>query len=185
MRMMRACVQCGATFTTRLCDIAKGYGKYCGRSCSHEGRVQHGAARHDHRTTTEYRIWTGIKTRCLNTADHNYQRYGAQGIAICDRWANSFAAFLADVGPRPSLDHSIDRIDGKGNYEPGNCRWATRDEQGRNRRNNTLLTANGETRCLAEWAEVTGVGRSTIMRRLKLGWSVERAVLAPLRGNRS
>ena len=87
----------------------------------------------------EYGIWKNIKSRCYNPSVKGYKNYGARGIKVCDRWINSFDNFMDDMGARPSLKHSIDRIDNDGNYEPNNCRWATNTEQANNRRTNVLL----------------------------------------------
>lgn len=124
----------------------------------------------------EYEAWRSIRGRCLNPNDQAYPSYGGRGITICDDWRDSFPAFLRDVGPRPSAEHSIDRIDNNQGYEPGNVRWSTRTEQGRNKRNNHLLTLNGETRCVSEWAEVIGIQATTLFRRIRKGWTVERAL---------
>jgi hypothetical protein len=120
-----------------------------------------------------------MTSRCVNPANDAYQAYGGRGIAVCDRWQD-FAAFAEDMGPRPSPLHTIDRRNNNGNYEPDNCRWATPSEQQRNRRNNRLLTLNGETLCLAEWAERLGITDDMIRQRLdKLGWTIEQALTTP------
>jgi hypothetical protein len=85
-----------------------------------------------------YSVWLGMKTRCSNPNQPSYKHYGARGVSVCDRWKESFKAFLGDVGERPSPDHTLDRIDVDGDYEPSNVRWATWTEQHRNRRNNRL-----------------------------------------------
>ncbi len=93
-----------------------------------ELRVAHGGL------NAEYGTWRGILQRCNNPKTPGFENYGGRGILVCERWASSFAAFFADMGLRPSLKHSIDRMDNEGGYEPGNCRWATRSQQMTNRR---------------------------------------------------
>lgn len=116
-------------------------------------------------------------SRCYNEKHHHYANYGGRGITVCQRWRDSFAAFLADVGPRPSPQHSLDRYpDNNGNYEPGNVRWATRSEQQRNRRVNHLLTFQGKTQCVIAWAEELGINPVTIIARLRAGRTIEEAL---------
>lgn len=128
----------------------------------------------------EYRSWKAMRERCLKPSAISYPRYGARGIAVCNRWRESFVAFFADMGPRPA-GTSLDRIDVGGNYEPGNCRWATRLEQARNRRNNRLVEFRGERIVLSALAERYGLTRRLLRDRLEHGWNVERALFEPRR----
>lgn len=121
-----------------------------------------------------------------------FQDYGGRGISICDRWLNGeygrtgFECFLADVGPRPSRGHSIDRIDNDGNYEPGNCRWATPTQQARNRRSNIYVTVGGATMSLPDACERLGLHYPFILSRMaRKGWTFERAITQPRRGSAS
>lgn len=118
--------------------------------------------------------------RCHNQRNNRFYRYGARGIVVCERWRGSFAVFRADMGPRPSPRHSLDRIDNDGNYAPGNVRWATPHEQGRNRSDNRFITWGGETMCLSDWGRRLGLSVSRLRWRLQR-WGVERALTAPIR----
>jgi len=129
--------------------------------------------------SVEYRAWSAIIRRCHNPADTSFPNYGERGIVVCDRWRNSFEAFLTDMGRRPKGKTSIDRIDNDGPYSPDNCRWATSKQQTRNYRQNVFLTVNGETRCVMEWAERTSIHPQTLYKRLARGWDHERTVLTP------
>src|SRR3990167_5491458 len=106
--------------------------------------------------TREHSTWLAMLARCANPNAPNYHLYGGRGITICDRWRNSFEAFYDDMGARPA-GQTLDRINNDGDYEPGNCRWATAKEQGRNRRSNRMLTFRGRTQCVAAWADEMGI----------------------------
>lgn len=127
----------------------------------------------------EYHAWCTLKQRCKNPNAPNYADYGGRGISVCERW-EKFENFYADMGPRPSPEHSLDRIDNDGPYEKANCRWALRYIQQRNRRWNHLIEYAGENLTLSEWSERTGFKWVTIYGRLRRGWSIETALtLAP------
>lgn len=132
----------------------------------------------------EYVIWQGMKKRCYNDACRSWKSYGGRGIRVCDEWRDSFDAFFRDMGPRPTAQHSLDRIDVNGHYEPSNCRWVLRKQQANNKQSTVRLTLGGKTHTIGEWAEITGIPYRTIALRLKLGWTVERALTQPKRLNR-
>ena len=125
--------------------------------------------------------WRAMIYRCTNPKHVHFVDYGGRGIKVCDRWMQSFADFYADMGPRPSPRHSLDRFpDSRGNYEPGNVRWATWEEQTRNRGDySNTVTAFGVTRNLSEWCEIYDQWPNTIKHRLHRGWSPEDAVSMP------
>lgn len=120
-----------------------------------------------------------MRARCYKPSSAAYYKYGARGIMVCDRW-QSFENFYADMGPKPSPLHTIDRIDGTKDYTPENCRWATPKEQQRNIRSNVVLHHNGRSMIAADWSKVTGLDAKTIQSRIsKLGWTVEEALTLP------
>ncbi len=127
----------------------------------------------------EYRAWSAMKARCSNPNDREFKNYGARGIAVCEQWRTSFETFLADMGRRPGPGFSIDRIDNNHGYEPGNCWWATTKQQARNYRRNHLLTWRSRTMTMVEWAEETGIPYSSLEGRLRLGWTIHRALSTP------
>lgn len=141
------------------------------------GKLTHGES-YARERTPEYVAWTNMIQRCENqqlSAHHLYAN-----VRVHQAWRESFAAFLADTGRRPTAGHSLDRYpDPDGNYEPGNVRWATEAEQQQNRRNNHNLTAFGETLCITEWARRTRLCRGTIRERLRSGATPEEAVSSP------
>lgn len=134
--------------------------------------------------TPTYRAWQGMRNRCSNPDYEHYDRYGGRGIAVCQKWADSFEEFLADVGERPGGGYSLDRYpNNDGDYEPGNVRWATKAQQVRNRAVSQYVEHDGVKRHLKEWAEVLGIEYRTLWLRVKR-WGVERAFKTPLRVTR-
>ena len=124
---------------------------------------------------SEYGIWQTMHTRCSNP-NHEYAKYYSErGIAVCPEW-HSFEQFFADMGPRPSPKHSIDRIDNGRGYCKENCRWATSREQALNTRRNVWLTWQGETLCAADWCARMGWPDTTVAKRIRRGWTTERAL---------
>lgn len=133
---------------------------------------------HGQSKTPEFRVWTYIKNRCYNRNDPKFRYYGARGIRMCDRWKD-FTLFLADMGRRPFAGATIDRKDNDGNYEPNNCQWSSKTAQARNRRTNNLLTFEGKTQCVTQWAEITGLPTTTIYQRKLAGWSDAETLTIP------
>ena len=127
----------------------------------------------------EYASYMMMLARCNNSNNSDYHRYGGRGICVCNRW-NNFKLFLADMGPRSSSEYSIDRINNDGDYEPGNCRWATRVEQQNNKRTNHIINYEGKSQTLAQWARATGIYSTTLRYKLNQGWSVHRALTEPV-----
>jgi hypothetical protein len=172
---------CGNETTVDFGSLRSGHTASCGclqrEASSRNGRS---SRKHGLSQSKTYRIWNGMKQRCSNPNDNYYHLYGARGVTVCQRWCDSFQAFVDDMGEKPSSEYSIDRYPDKdGPYEPGNCRWATMKEQQRNRRNNVMLTIGGATMCVAEWAEKQGIRVGMIRDRLYSGWSDHDAVMIP------
>ncbi|GAB1389894.1 MAG: hypothetical protein AMXMBFR78_11640 [Rubrivivax sp.] len=135
------------------------------------GNIKHGA----HGSLT-YQRWKSMHQRCRNSA-----HYRGLGISVCEQW-RVFAAFLADMGECPHPDLTLDRLDNSKGYEPSNCRWATRAEQNRNRPSAAvMLTHKGQTRSATDWARALGITPNTLLMRLRLGWTVSRALTQPVK----
>lgn len=130
---------------------------------------------HRKSSTTEYRSWSEMKRRCKSKERDKYNSWALKGVVVCERWLE-FQKSYDDMGPKPSKDHQIERIDNDGNYEPGNCRWATRKEQCNNRRNSHFLTLGTKTQTIQQWCDQLGIPDTTLHNRLKRGWSAERSL---------
>lgn len=166
--------ECGGTTTVRAVHLRQGHTTSCGcytRELAALRNNVHGLYGHP-----LYGTWAQMIQRCTNPNLKAYPSYGGRGITVCDRWRNDFAAFLADMGERPE-GTTLDRIDVDGDYEPGNCRWATATRQARNTRHNRWIEYGGARMTAADWADVLGLSATTLRSRLDhLGWPVERAL---------
>lgn len=173
---------CGTEKYIRSTDLKRKHGnKSCGCTRGQERGAQlrtHGESYKG--ATPEYKIWCLIRERCNNANNPAFKYYGGRGITVCLRWQERYDAFLEDMGRRPSAKHSIERKNNNGNYEPGNCVWATRLEQAANKRNNHYIEVNGETVHLSELARQHGLKQPTLRMRLKMGWTLERALSTPV-----
>ncbi len=166
---------CGKLTEVLSNSLRSGRAKSCG--CLQKQVTINRNTTHNMRRSPEYYIWMAMKSRCGNKKSQYFKNYGGRGISVCNKWINSFQRFYEDMGKRPSNNHSLDRIDNNGNYELGNCQWATRVEQARNARSNHNITLNGRTLCIAGWAERQGISYSTLYARIKTyGWAAERAL---------
>lgn len=162
---------CGKDLVVVGGSLTSGNSKSCG-CINMEGHIKHGMV-----NTPAYVSWYNMKTRCFNKNSHKYPRYGGRGIKVCDRWLGDmgFENFLADMGERPD-GMTIDRKDNDGNYEPNNCRWATNEEQDRNRSNNIIIEHNGIRKTVVEWAEELRIDPQVIRTRLYNGWPEVKAI---------
>ena len=176
-RISHLCPNCKQERLIRRRDLLKSpTGGLCQPCC----RLLRGPrTTHGQRSASEYHRWVAMKQRCLNKNDSEYARYGGRGISIAPEFM-TFEGFIAYMGPCPE-GLSLDRIDNEGNYEPGNVRWASYTTQARNQRSNFMLTLNGETHCVTEWAEILHISRTTLWYRIHNGWSTERLLTQPLR----
>lgn len=173
--------ECGNTHEVEATYVRIGNTKSCG-CLKREARAANGRANATHGKAGSpiYKVWRRMITRCTNPNVDTFKNYGGRGISVCKLWRESFEAFYADMGDRPSKDHSIDRINNDGNYEPGNVQWSTRKEQARNKRKNRIVIVNGASMTLAEAVEKSGLKYNVVLMRLCSGWSVERALGTPV-----
>lgn len=170
--------ECGKERAVQQAHLRAGRSTSCG--CSRQQALTHGGAmgKDAGRECLEYRSWRAMKARCNDPSNKRWPQYGGRGIEVCERWSD-FSLFLADMGSKPTPEHTLDRIDTNGNYEPGNCRWATGQEQMRNTTRNRVVTINGVSKLLCEWCDENGIAVTTVLTRMSRGWSEERAVQTP------
>lgn len=171
---------CGSERAVRICDARAGRWKSCG--CRKVVLCSDAASTHGCSKTPEYMVWGVINQRCMNPRNLGFKNYGARGITVCAEWSESFEAFLQDVGSRPGPGYSIDRIDNNRDYEPGNVRWATKQQQTRNTRRNRFVTLGDQTKPLVDWTIEFGLPYHTVLCRLRSGWDPARALKTPIRG---
>lgn len=166
---------CGKEKVIEKSSVKTGHTKSCGCWQIENNKVI--GITHNKSKTREFKIWLGIKKRCLNKKHSTYKNYGGRGIKICDRWKDSFENFLADIGSAPSELYSIDRIDNNGNYEPSNCKWVTRKEQNNNTRRNRIFSYEGNNYTLSNLCDKLELKYKLIYDRVtKLKWKIEEAI---------
>lgn len=174
--------KCGTAKDISASALTSGTTKSCG--CWQRERMARLTYKHGGRSRSkphpEWKTWEQMRSRCTNPNDKDWKWYGGKGVTVHPEWMQDFAAFVRDVGPRPSKRHTLDRKDRTGNYEPGNVRWSTWTEQARNRSNNRLVEFNGRTMLLVEAAEAAGIPYRTLKTRLHHGWTIERALAEPV-----
>lgn len=177
--------ECGNFKIVQSRHLNSGASKSCGclmyetQMRNRRDNTKHGYAHNE----LLYGVWKNMKARCYNPANNRSQFYLGKGIVVCDEWKNDYEAFRKwayENGYKTGL--SIDRINNDGNYEPNNCRWATAKTQANNQSRNRMLTYNGETFTMSEWAEKLNISYGTINHRVQRGWSMERIVNTPQRG---
>lgn len=172
-----ACLcDCGTQFETHGFNLRNGSTKSCG--CLTTEQLIERETRHGRSGTPEYLSWAGMFQRCNNANNVRYHRYGARGISVCERWKD-FAIFFADMGERPSSAHTLERIDGNGNYEPGNCKWATKADQNRNKCDNRYIEYKGQRLTVMDASKLAGLSFGGLKFRLNQGWDIDRAMETP------
>lgn len=178
-RMWACRCDCGTEKEVRPRYLREGITISCGCALrEHAVRMGKGRRKHGHAVaeTAEYRALKNAKDRCHNPKNKQYANYGGRGIRVADEWRTDFAAFLAHIGPKPSREHTLERIDNSRGYEPGNVRWATMRDQINNTRVNHIVEVRGERMTLAQAIRLLGRKSSTVRQRLAIGWPIERAL---------
>jgi len=168
--------ECGTLTKSSACNLKNSVS--CG--CKNNIRIGIQATTHGMCTTATYKIWGCMVTRCNSENPSAYPDYAGRGIRVCDQWLK-FENFYNDMGERPTPNHSLDRIDVNGNYCPENCRWATQEEQGNNRRNSVYLTFQGKTQTITQWARELNISPSALFGRRRKGLSDEEILTTPIK----
>lgn len=155
---------CGQEISVSTSDFRSGHTGSCG--CLRKDIMRRSRRTHGKSHTAEFRIWCHMLGRCYNETDHKYRYYGARGIKVCDEW-HSFENFYADMGDKPSANHSLDRVDNDAGYSASNCRWATGMQQAQNKRNNVAVIVQGERMVVAAAERALGIGGGSISQRVR------------------
>lgn len=177
---MWACLcDCGNYHVTEGRTLIRGHCRSCG--CYKKARISAANKTHGGSTSSEYGIWASVNKRTSDPDNAAYPRYGGRGITMCAEWQNSYEQFIADMGPRPTNRHTLERKNNSLGYSKENCVWATYQEQARNRRSNRYLEFNGERMMVVQWAERFKIKDQIILKRLKSGWSIEKSLTETVR----
>lgn len=170
--------ECGGdSIVPRSCLNSNGT-KSCG--CLHREAMIEKFGKHLMTETPTYFSWLNMRRRCNDPKNNRYYRYGGRGIKVCNRWNDSFENFLADMGERPSVEHSIERRENDMDYSPDNCFWATKRIQCNNKSTSVRWSFNGKDQTIGEWSKETGIGWDTLKNRVSIhGWSIEKALTTP------
>ena len=178
--------ECGNVIKVNTSALKSGNTTSCG--CKRKETLRQLRTKHGESDTRLYKVWLDMKRRCYNAKDVDYKNYGGRGITVCDEWKDSFVSFSQWAYENgydkdaPKGQCTIDRIDVNGCYEPENCRWVNIHIQSNNKRNNRILTYNGESHTLSEWCEIVNIPYNCLQLRLnKLHWSVEKTLTTPTR----
>lgn len=173
-RMIRCLCDCGRNIDVRASVLRSETIRSCGVCDKNQSRIKHGRGRRSTRDRT-YRIWMSMKQRVSNPKSYSYKNYGGRGITMDPRWED-FENFYADMGDPPSELHTLDRRENDLGYTKANCRWATQEEQSKNKRTSVYLELNGVRKTIGDWASSLGIHSSALRARLNAGWSLEEAL---------
>lgn len=183
LRLCDCLCECGERRVVQKWALLNGTTRSCG--CLHREITSRGRfhTTHGMHASPLYSMWCSIKARCATPSVKAYPDYGGRGIRVCERWRDSFAAFVSDMGERPE-GYEIDRIDNDGHYEPGNCRWVPRIVNARNKRNTVRATIDGVTRSIYEWEPILGVSAKILRDRIQRGWPPQELSRPPKKRSR-